>query len=72
MIAHQFQHPEVFSLLMQRSPHWLRLINAAEVGDEAWFHRRISRALLESRALLIRLYERVSRSKPQRITNTKS
>jgi ankyrin repeat protein len=39
MIAHQFEHPEVFALLMQRSPAWLRLINAAEVGDEASFQR---------------------------------
>jgi hypothetical protein len=39
MIAHQFEHPEVFALLMQRSPNWLRLINAAEVGDEAYFQR---------------------------------
>ena len=35
MLAQQFEHPEVFALLMQRSPNWLRLINAAEVGDEA-------------------------------------
>ena len=39
MIAHQFEHPEVFALLMQRSPNWLRLINAAEVGDESYFQR---------------------------------
>jgi ankyrin repeat protein len=39
MVAHQFEHPEVFALLMQRSPNWLRLINAAEVGDEAYFQR---------------------------------
>jgi ankyrin repeat protein len=42
MIAHQFGHPEVFTLLMQRSPNWLRLINAAEVGDEAHFQRILS------------------------------
>ena len=35
MIAREFEHPEVFELLMQRSPNWLRLINAAEAGDEA-------------------------------------
>jgi ankyrin repeat protein len=35
MIARQFEHPEVFELLMQRSPNWLRLINAAEAGDAA-------------------------------------
>jgi len=39
MIAHQFEHPEVFTLLMQRSPIWLRLLSAAEVGDEAYFQR---------------------------------
>lgn len=39
MIAHKFEHPEVFALLMQRSPNWLRLINAAEIGDEASFQR---------------------------------
>lgn len=33
MIAHQFGHTAVFELLMQRSPVWLRLVNAAEVGD---------------------------------------
>ena len=34
MIAIQFGHRAVFELLMQRSPRWLRLINAAEVGEE--------------------------------------
>ena len=34
MISHQFGHTAVFELLMQRSPNWLRLLNAAEVGDE--------------------------------------
>jgi len=42
MIAHQFGHAAVFALLMQRSPNWLRLINAAEVGDEAYFQRVIT------------------------------
>jgi ankyrin repeat protein len=42
MIAHQFEHPEVFALLMQRSPNWLRLINAAEVDNEAYFQRIIT------------------------------
>jgi hypothetical protein len=42
MIAHHFEHPEVFALLMQRSPAWLRLINAAEVGDEDYFQRIIA------------------------------
>ncbi|HWB32626.1 MAG TPA: ankyrin repeat domain-containing protein [Acidobacteriaceae bacterium] len=39
MIAHQFGHSHVFAFLMQRSPAWLRLINAAEVGDEGLFRR---------------------------------
>ena len=39
MLAHQFEHPEVFSLLMQRSAPWLRLLNAAEIGDAASFQR---------------------------------
>jgi len=39
MLAHRFGHPEVFALLMQRSAPWLRLVNAAEVGDEAYFQQ---------------------------------
>ncbi len=39
MIAHQFGHTAVFELLMQRSPAWLRLINAAEVGDGVYCRR---------------------------------
>jgi ankyrin repeat protein len=35
MIAHQFGHTAVFELLMQRSAPWLRLTQAAEIGDEA-------------------------------------
>jgi hypothetical protein len=35
MIAHQFGHPAAFDLLMQRSAPWLRLIQAAEIGDFA-------------------------------------
>ena len=35
MIAHEFGHTAVFELLMQRSGQWLRLVQAAEVGDEA-------------------------------------
>jgi ankyrin repeat protein len=35
MIAHEFGHRAVFDLLMQRSPTWLRLSHAAEIGDEA-------------------------------------
>jgi hypothetical protein len=35
MIAHQFGHTAVFELLMQRSAPWLRLTQAAEIGDQA-------------------------------------
>ena len=35
MIAHQFGHHSVFELLMQRSPPWLRLTQAAEIGDQS-------------------------------------
>ena len=34
MVAHRFEHPEVFAL-SSAHPNWLRLINAAEVGEEA-------------------------------------
>jgi ankyrin repeat protein len=39
MLALQFGHDEVFELLMQRSPGWLRLLQAAERGDEALFQQ---------------------------------
>lgn len=35
MVAHQFGHTATFDLLMQRSAPWLRLTQAAEIGDEA-------------------------------------
>lgn len=44
MIAHQFGHMDVFALLMQRSAPWLRLLNAAEVGDEAYFHKILEKS----------------------------
>jgi ankyrin repeat protein len=34
LLAHKFGHPSVFELLMQRSAPWLRLVQAAEIGDE--------------------------------------
>lgn len=43
MIAHQFGHTDVFELLMQRSAPWLRLVQAAEVGDEALVHKLMER-----------------------------
>lgn len=33
VIAHEFGHKNVFDLLMQRSEPWLRLLQAAEIGD---------------------------------------
>jgi len=34
ILARQFNHPEVFQLLMQRSPLWIRLLSAADAHDE--------------------------------------
>lgn len=51
MIAHQFGHTAVFDLLMQRSAPWLRLIQAAEIGDE----RLVEQILQEHPSLLARL-----------------
>jgi ankyrin repeat protein len=42
MIAHQFGHSAVFDLLMQRSPIWLRLVQAAEIGDESLANQVVS------------------------------
>jgi hypothetical protein len=39
IVAHQFGHTAVFELLMQRSAPWLRLVQAAEVGDESLTQR---------------------------------
>lgn len=43
IIAMQFSHKAVFDLLMQRSPVWLRLHQAAEVGDDATFQQVLQR-----------------------------
>lgn len=43
MIAHQFGHEEVFRLLMERSPLWLQLTQACEVGDEALVRELMAR-----------------------------
>jgi ankyrin repeat protein len=37
-LAWEFGHKEVFQLLMERSPWWLQLTQACEVGDEALAH----------------------------------
>jgi ankyrin repeat protein len=39
LLAHKFGHPKVFELLMQRSAPWLRLVQAAEIGDESLAQR---------------------------------
>jgi ankyrin repeat protein len=57
MIAQQFGHKAVFDLLMQRSPGWLRLIQAAEIGDEALFNE----ILLKHSTLFARLTANASR-----------
>ncbi|HEY2468821.1 MAG TPA: ankyrin repeat domain-containing protein [Terracidiphilus sp.] len=59
VIAHQFGHTAVFELLMQRSPGWLRLVNAAEVGDEALF-----RNILEGHP---QLFQKLSANAARRI-----
>jgi ankyrin repeat protein len=41
MLAHKFGHPAVFELLMQRSAPWLRLVQAAEIGDESLAQRTL-------------------------------
>lgn len=39
MLALKFGHKPVFELLMQRSPGWIRLLQAAELGDEGMFRQ---------------------------------
>lgn len=50
MIAHQFGHDAVFRLLMERSPLWLQLTQACEVGDESLVKELVARhpTLVES------------------------
>jgi ankyrin repeat protein len=57
MIAHQFGHTAIFELLMQRSAPWLRLVQAAEVGDES----RVQRILQQQPALFARLSSNAAR-----------
>ena len=51
MIAHQFGHTAVFEFLMQRSAPWLRLVQAAETGDEA----RVEGIMQQSPTIFARL-----------------
>ncbi|NUQ29036.1 MAG: ankyrin repeat domain-containing protein [Acidobacteriaceae bacterium] len=62
MIAHEFGHTAVFELLMQRSPAWLRLINAAEVGEDA----RVQSILSEHP----NLFQKLSPNAARRIVGT--
>ena len=57
MIAHQFGHTAVFELLMQRSAPWLRLSQAAEVGDES----RVEQILQHHPTLFARLTSNAAR-----------
>jgi ankyrin repeat protein len=57
MVAHQFGHTAVFDLLMQRSAPWLRLLIAAEIGDEALAQR----ILQQQPALISRLSANAAR-----------
>lgn len=57
MIASQFGHTAVYGLLMQRSAAWLRLIHAAEAGDEALAQR----ILQQQPALFARLSSAAAR-----------
>jgi hypothetical protein len=56
-LAHKFGHKAVFELLMQRSPGWLRLLQAAELDDEALFRQ----VLQKHPALFARLTANASR-----------
>jgi ankyrin repeat protein len=57
LIAHQFGHQALFDLLMQRSPNWLRLVQAAEIGDESL----ASRILQQHPTLFARLSDNAAR-----------
>lgn len=43
IIAREFGHNDVFELLMQRSAPWLRLLQAAETGDEALLQKYLEK-----------------------------
>lgn len=56
-IAHQFGHKAVFDLLMQRSAPWLRLVQAAELGDASM----VKRIVEQHPAVITRLTEHAAR-----------
>jgi hypothetical protein len=57
MIAHQFGHTAIFDLLMQRSAPWVRLVQAAVVGDKSL----LQRILQQQPALFARLSSNAAR-----------
>lgn len=57
MLAREAGHEDVFNLLMRRSPNWLRLVQAAEVGDVAMAESILAR----HPGLIEKLNERTSR-----------
>jgi len=57
VLAQQFGHTAVFDLLMQRSPAWLRLIQAAELGDEIL----VEQIVQQHAALFVRLSANAAR-----------
>jgi hypothetical protein len=57
MLAHQFGHTAVFDLLMQRSAPWIRLTQAAEIGDEPL----VKQILQQHTSLIARLTANASR-----------
>jgi ankyrin repeat protein/predicted enzyme related to lactoylglutathione lyase len=56
-IAHQFGHTAVFELLMQRSAPWLRLAQAADIGDEP----RVQQILDQHPSVIARLPPQAAR-----------
>lgn len=61
-IAHQFGHTAVFDLLMQRSAPWLRLVQAAETGNE-----KLVREIVQKHPAL---FTRLSANAARRIIGT--
>jgi ankyrin repeat protein len=57
MVAHEFGHTAVFDLLMQRSAPWMRLLLAAEIGDESLAQK----ILRQQPALISRMSENAAR-----------
>jgi ankyrin repeat protein len=58
-IARQFGHDEVFRLLMERSPLWLQLTQACEVGDEALVKELVARYTMLAGTLTEKVRRRI-------------